>query len=200
MGITKYDHSLHARFNMTDDDECYYFIEATQGGFEASTSNSLLLNFKKDIKFKKTPAWQYRNNAIKQFALMISKHINNDRTDSITIIPEATSYPISDPSFNDRLVQTLIELKKLRQRINIELALEAKSYIGSSHLPGGTRNVPIIQNNLQWKGLKNSPSQTIILLDDVLTTGAHFRACKNIILANTPENTNIIGFFLALYN
>ncbi|EIX7253969.1 hypothetical protein MK585_001925, partial [Campylobacter coli] len=39
--------------------------------------------------------------------------------------------------------------------------------------------------------------KNIVLIDDVLTTGGHFKACKNILLEKLDPNINIVGLFLA---
>lgn len=45
----------------------------------------------------------------------------------------------------------------------------------------------------------NQTNPNIVLFDDVLTTGAHFRAYKDIILSHYPF-CNVIGIFLAKYD
>ena len=40
------------------------------------------------------------------------------------------------------------------------------------------------------------PKPTVLLFDDVLSAGCHFRAAKSAILARYPE-TEVVGFFLA---
>jgi predicted amidophosphoribosyltransferase len=44
--------------------------------------------------------------------------------------------------------------------------------------------------------LVTPPPQTILVIDDVLTTGCHFKAMKQVLLNRFP-NTAIIGMFIA---
>jgi hypothetical protein len=50
-------------------DECFFLREYTpRGGYQASESNQLVLNLKKDLKYRGTPAWKYKGLAIERCA------------------------------------------------------------------------------------------------------------------------------------
>jgi len=63
---------------------------------------------------------------------------------------------------------------------------------------GGSRKIEDIKSNTIWNGFINKPPSEVIIIDDVLTTGAHFRVCKDMINKYYP-NIKVIGIFLALY-
>ena len=67
----------------------------------------------------------------------------------------------------------------------------------SSH--GGSRNKEDIKNNTKWNGFSGNIVETVIIIDDVLTTGALFKAWKEIIQSNEPKVKRVIGFFWALH-
>jgi len=102
VSIIKYDHFLHSRSFLTFNDDCYYFIEATNGGFDKSDSNQLLHNYKKPISYiNNHNVWYHRNEAICKFVEYLSK-IDNFKYDKYTIIPAPTSKNSKSEEFNDK--------------------------------------------------------------------------------------------------
>ncbi len=196
MALTRYDHELHTRHNLTDEDECYYFIEATDGGYQESQSNNLLHNFKKPIDYKGQAPWTYRNRAVNNFASKLA-NITSLQQENLTVIPAPTSKKRDSELFNDRIDATVEKLKEHCPNLIVEYAFDAKDDVLESHR-GGSRNLDDIRDNIEWLGLNNDPSEIIIFIDDTLTTGAHFRVCKDMILEHYPE-ARVIGVFLALY-
>lgn len=197
MALTKYNHDLHNRKWLTGEDECYYFIEATNGSYEESESNQFLFNFKKPIERKDFSDWNFRNKAIRKFARLLSE-INGIKDITFTTIPAPTSKPRKSNLFNNRIDETIKLLKEYCPGLSIEYAFDAKKEVQASH-QGGSREPEDIRENIEWLGFKNTPSKTIIFIDDVLTTGAHFKVCKEMILKNEPNVETVMGFFLALY-
>lgn len=180
---------------LKDGDWCYYYGNYTPGGFSASEYNSMVQNFKKDISRKERDDWYYRNNAVDKFALMLHYALKDRQC---TIIPCATSKPRNSPNFNDRLDAVASKLGSLSLNYDIQFCLDTIEERTPSHT-GGTRNPAEIIKNTRWATPTKTPNHIIILIDDVLTTGAHFRAYKDIILKNLP-NSNVIGLFLARYD
>ncbi len=66
-----------------------------------------------------------------------------------------------------------------------------------AHL-GGSRKVEVIKNATVWNGINDLNGDTVILVDDVLTTGAHFKAWKGFIMEHDPRVKNVIGLFWTL--
>jgi orotate phosphoribosyltransferase len=60
---------------------------------------------------------------------------------------------------------------------------------------GGTRNPHIDKSTLEWVGFNNDQN-LIILIDDVITSGASFKACQQLIFENSPHTT-VVGVFWA---
>ncbi|WP_373072109.1 phosphoribosyltransferase [Sulfurimonas sp.] len=194
--LTKYDHKLHNRLNLLDSDECYYFFEATNEGYKGSKVNDLLFNFKKPIEKKGKAEWYYRDKAVDKFAKYLSK-IESFNNNVMVVIPAATSKNRSSELFNDRIDETVRKLKLKCPNVVIEIPFDTKIDVQESH-NGGTRKVEDIQNNTEWLGF-NTKAETVVIVDDVLTTGAHYRAWKDMILSKEPTVKRVIGLFLALY-
>jgi len=173
------------------DDVCYYARDyISRGSHKDSEANQLISNFKRHPRFRGQAPWRYKQRAIEQFAAELGDVIGKNR--SIAAIP-SSKLP-DHPEYDSRLLDTLGVLKRLRPDLVIETPLSMKASTKPSHL-GGSRSIDEISFNLEWSGLSGN-SQSLILIDDVLTTGAHFKACKQVIAANAPD-VCVIGIFWA---
>lgn len=173
------------------DDKCIYAREyKTQEGFKGSQTNNLIFNFKKSPKKKETPEWHHRTLAVKSFAKELSQLFKASTTASLTAVP--SSKPKTHPEYDNRFEDVFKELLKIHPALNIESPIEIKNIMQSSHL-GGSRNPQDIKKNYVWKGLKSS-CKKIGVLDDVLTTGAHFRTMSDFLKENGYEG-EIVGIF-----
>lgn len=197
MSVVKYDHSLHARRHLTNDDQCFYFIEVTNGGFRESDSNNLLFNYKRLITSSTNDkALYYRNKAIEEFVNYLST-IDEFSNDNLTVIPASTSKKRGSPSFNNRIDKTVELLKQKCPNIRIEYVFDAVEDVIPSH-HGGQRDIESVGANIEWKGFECEPSEKVFIIDDTLTTGSHFRSWKSIINTYYPD-IEVVGIFLALY-
>ena len=173
------------------DDKCAYAREyKTQKGFKASKTNSFIFNLKKSPKKKETLEWHHRILAVKTFAKELSQLFKPSTTATITAVP--SSKPKTHPEYDNRFEDVFTELLKVRPLLNIEWPIEIENTMQSSHL-GGSRNPQDIKKNYIWKGLKSS-TKKIGILDDVLTTGAHFRAMSDFLRENGYKG-EIVGIF-----
>jgi len=197
MGLAKYNHELHLRYHLDENDECFYFMEHQSGGYTASPSNNKISNFKKPISAKNTSQWRWKEKAISQFIDDL-KSIGLNPKDTVVIVPGATSKPRKSRDFDNRIDQVVEGFSEGNEMFRVEYLIEAKvTVVPSSH--GGSRDKEDIKSNTQWNGFKGKVPETIIIVDDVLTTGSHFKAWKEIVQENAPEVKRIIGFFWALH-
>lgn len=182
--------------NLKDDDLCYHFLYYTKEGYAYSEANSIVLNFKKPVIYKEQKHWDYKIKAIKYFANLINNAITIKQP--ITIIPCATSNPRKSENFDNRLDEVANELSKLNPSLyDAQFCLDT-IYPQKPVHSGGVRDAEVIKSVTTFIMPKTTPHNNIILIDDVFTTGAHFRAYKDIIQAKYP-NHQIIGVFLARY-
>jgi hypothetical protein len=173
-------------------DICYYAREyIAKGGFSASQTNQLINNFKKSVDRKGKPEWKYKTQAVRQFAEELSSALN----DGAIVAPVPSSKCKSDPQYDSRLVDCLRALVRQRPNITAVEALVGKTTLQAVHL-GGVRSPSIIYQNLDWAGGLPNGARHLILVDDVLTTGAHFKACQRLVLEKHPD-LKVIGAFWA---
>ena len=182
---------LYFHSYIKSDDKCVFAREyKSRAGFKASKTNQDIWNFKKSPLIKKTSEWKYRTKAIKTFAKEIVRLFKPISNATITAIP--SSKPKIHPEYDNRFEDLFKELLKTRPKLNIEWPVEIQDIMHSAH-HGGSRDPEDIKKIYIWKGFKNTPEK-IGIVDDVLTTGAHFRAMSDFLRENGYKG-QIVGIF-----
>jgi len=88
-------------------------------------------------------------------------------------------------------------LEVLRQRnptFVVETPFSSRLTLQASHM-GGTRRPEQIFDNVVWDGVSR-PTRSIVLVDDVITSGAHFKACQRM-LQMELRGIAVVGVFWA---
>ena len=185
---------LHCHRHINNDDICIYSREYISEGYTASQTNSLILNFKKSPSKKANRSeWTYRQQAIEQFKNEIETLFKQDLSITITALP--SSKHKTDSEYDKRFEDLFKELLKSRPLLKVEWPVEIKETSQASHL-GGERNPADIKKNYIWKKFEDSRIKRLCVFDDVLTTGAHFRAISDFLRENGYTG-KIIGIFWA---
>lgn len=167
-------------------DECWYLFNYTANeGFAYSDTNSLILNLKKTVDQKLKPHYIHKLNAIKKVAGYFS---NLTFDPNITIVPIPPSKAKGDPLYDDRMLQILQETFKNNANVDIRELIVQISSKQASHLSATRPTIQDLEKNYQLDpaacvNLKG----TVLLVDDVLTSGAHFKAIKNVINKQYPK-------------
>ena len=182
---------LHSHFHIKTTDKCVYAREyKARQGYKGGWTNQLILNFKKPPLTKETPEWKYRAEAVRIFAREIEKLFKPDSTATITAIP--SSKLKTHLEYDNRFEDMFKELLKTRPHLNIECPVEIQNTMPPSH-HGGSRSPEDMKKNYKWKGFKTTPEK-IGIVDDVLTTGGHFRAMSDF-LKEKEYKGQIVGIF-----
>jgi hypothetical protein len=185
---------------LTSEDHCYFFGDYLgRQGFKVSDMNDLMQNFKKPIDRKTRPEeWKWKTRAIQVFADMILTTSIWEKAKNCTWVPMPSSKLKSDPLYDDRLMQVLQRLKEKKPSLDVRELLSIKAGREQAHSPGGARpTVDEHLTNLTFDGKQKAPAaKTIIIFDDVITTGASFKSAKTILQAEYPD-ASIVGIFIA---
>jgi hypothetical protein len=177
---------------LDDTDICYYAREYhSGGGYAASEANNLITNYKKPVDRRGRAEWRYKEDAIRQFARELA--IIDFSGLVVTCIP--SSKCSTDPMFDDRMEQTLLNLQAVKPGAIIEYPFRLQTTIPAAHL-GGPRDIDSFYRHLAWNGFTTNPVNNVLLVDDVITTGGKFKACKRLILEHHPGAT-VYGIFWA---
>ncbi len=188
------------------DDDCYFILDYTpRGGYPASDDNQLVFDLKADPK---AVAGQRRRHhirlSVKNFAEALMKPITYYRQffRHISLIPIPNSKSKDDPKYHNNLevVGQMLE-SKFDQQVKLETPIVNKAARRKACQTGRRRDRQYINQlkaNFRWLGLNNHP-ELIIIYDDVITSGAQFKAVKEFILSNLKNQPRprIVGLFWA---
>jgi hypothetical protein len=179
-------------FNLDDTDICYYAREYIPGaGYAASEANDLVQNLKKPMDRVDKPEWRHKDNAIRRFAADLSKL---DFTGTIlTFVPSSKCK--TDPMYDNRMEKAFGYLRQHQHGIVTEQPFELQTTVTAAHL-GGSRDMDSFYGHLNWIGFQSNPVDKVVLVDDVVTTGSKFKACKRMILEHHP-GIAVYGVFWA---
>lgn len=190
--LTRPDHSY-----LTEQDRCYFLGEYTaRKGFAYSDTNSLILNLKKPMDRQGRPEWVHKGRAILRAAKALRNAINNDWLESATFVPIPPSKAKGDPMHDDRMtkiIERIITSDPVDCREVIVQAESTDAAHESDHRPGPAEIAALYSID---EDLAEPPPAKIVILDDVLTTGSHFKAAQSVLAARFPE-IPIVGCFVA---
>lgn len=183
-------------------DLCYYYLLRDSGGYGASNANNRIDNFKKSVaRYGDNSAIMgYKDREIENFSddlyfgllhYLEPRLATNGR---IALVPMPTSIPKSHEHFDNRL-ERLCQLSAEKSRFCDYVEVFDAVQVARPVHAGGNRSMAAISVNIK---LLPFPAgyNTYILIDDVITTGMHFKACKEKLLQACP-NATILGAFLA---
>lgn len=183
--------------HLSSEDECYFLGEYTaRRGYAYSSTNNLISNFKKSMDRLGLPEWPYKRIAIKKAAKALAEAIGEDELGGVTLVPIPPSKAKGDPLYDDRLVQMLkaipasgkLDIREIVvQKMSTDLVHQSESRLTPEQLEA------IYEVD---RRLLTPDPPLIAIVDDLLTTGAHFRASKSMLSSCFPA-TKIIGLFVA---
>ncbi|MCA8165188.1 hypothetical protein [Burkholderia cepacia] len=185
------------------EDLCWYCGDYTaRGGFACSPINDLVSNFKKPVSRRGRAEYRYKERAIERVGRDFRNAFVPDAFQQGTFVPVPPSKAKTDPEYDDRMVLALAQMAAhVQADLNIradvrELVLQRESYV-ASHLNPDHRMraedlIPLYEIN---EAIAMPDPTSIIVVDDVLTTGSHFVAMKTVLRVRYP-NAWIGGLFI----
>lgn len=198
--LTKIDElTLGDHYFLEPGDECYFLGEYTANKNHAySTTNQLIHNLKKSVGKKGKPEYFYKTKAIQDIARILHRIIPDNACSNCTFVPIPPSKIETDPFYDDRLMEILgllnghkkgqLDFRKLiKQSISVQASHQSQRRMKPDEL---YRIYSIDQ------ALTNNLKDNIIIFDDVITAGCHFKAIKRILQEAFPGK-KILGIFIA---
>jgi predicted amidophosphoribosyltransferase len=182
---------------------CLFLGEYTaRKGFAHSATNNLIINFKKPLDRKGKPEWPHKARNIRKAANALYKAFGNADLRSYTFVPVPPSKARTDPLYDDRMMVMLGIVSELFYQnrgyhLDIRELVEQTQSTAAAH-DADVRPEPSDLTALYeiQQGMVPDAQDRIVICDDVLTTGCHFRAMEMVILEVIP-NATIRGMFLA---
>lgn len=159
--------------------------------------NQLIFNLKKEMDRKGKSEWSYKEEAIKTVANLFVENPNWNNMKQYTWIPFPPSKIKSDPKYDDRLLRVLESMQKKVKDLDIKEMLISRKNREAAHLAGPRSTIEDHLRNLDVRQeFKSFSAKSLIIFDDVITTGASFKAAQKILSQYFPT-TPIIGIFIA---
>lgn len=182
---------------LTADDHCFFVREYLAGvGYQGGATNSLISNLKKSLDRRGKPGWHYKGLAIRQAAAELREALASSDVSEMTMVPMPPSKARTDPLYDDRMTQVARLICKETGIEMRELLLQTNSR-QSFHQSDLKRDVAgLIQHFTIDDAVATPPPKYIFVLDDLLTTGAHFRAAKAV-LQRRFGPVLVVGLFVA---
>ncbi len=197
--LTRPQHSF-----LTPDDDCLFLREYTAGaGYEHGETNNLISNLKKKVDRRGRPEWVHKERAIQragQELRQVLDQVLRNNLDGLTIVPMPPSCIKTNPMYDDR-TRRIVDVMTQGLGSDVrELVLQAWD-MPAAHEASGTRRR---SRPDEWyavyhvdESVAAPPPQNILVVDDVLTAGAHFVAIKRRLRERFPSVGRLIGCFYA---
>lgn len=199
--LSRIDALLLPDYSYLDSSDEYYFLrEFTRGvGWKGGETNNLIDNLKKDLKYRNSPSvWNYKITAIEQVAKEFSLALNKAWLTRATLVPIPPSKIKTNAAYDDRMTRVL---RLIGQYLGTNCDVRELVYqtidMDPAHRSTVRPRPEDYEAVYQIDEALIDPLPSIIgVFDDMLTTGAHFRAMKTVLSARLPTTT-IIGFSVA---
>jgi len=190
--LTRPDHSW-----LGPADHCLFLGEYTaRKGHTFSATNRVVLNFKKSVERRGRPEWRWKEKTIVDVAQAFGAAIDAAWLATATLVPIPPSKAKTDPLYDDRMVRMLRAIPAARPLDIRELIVQPKSTTAAHETAERPTPGDIAARYCIDDDLVSRAPQTIAVFDDMLTTGAHFVAVRNVLVSRFPQ-ASIIGFFIA---
>ncbi|WP_159990827.1 hypothetical protein [Pelistega ratti] len=182
---------------LEEDDECFFLGEySPYKGWRHSRTNSIVYNLKKKPG---NNGYEYKIKDIKYVASLYHSGFKIDTLKEFTLVPIPPSSAKDSPEYDSRMLDILEHLNRLSgdvldiRELVIQTTSMTPSHLSSHRATvGELKKQYIIDNDL----LLSKPVKNIIVFDDVLTTGTHFKAIQAVLQKRLPTVT-ILGVFFA---
>lgn len=182
-------------------DHCHCLADYLPGrGYRANEVNQLIVNLKcpPSIASIDPRRRHYKRVAIGQIARALRAALSRSAVECATWIPIPTSRPLRDPDYDDRLQRILLAAFG-HYALDLRTLLYQSTATASDHASARRISAEALYRvlGLDRALLARAPlRERIVLFDDVLTTGKHYKCCERRlreVLADIP----ISGLFVA---
>ena len=180
-------------YYIAPDDECYFCWEyVVKGGYVQYDVNDFIHNL--EIPSDWPDPWRlvHKTKAIAFAAKALQSLIPADLKQASTFVPVPPSKIKGDPAHDDRLTRTLRSIVSPLRDVR-ELVLQNENTVSKG------KQIPPSERAANYRINEEcaSPDPThIVLVDDVLTTGSHFKGAMMVLQQRYP-GVPIVGLFLA---
>ena len=204
---------IKKRFRLIDDsnigdhphlekgDQCFFLHEYTSGQkYSYSSTNSLISNLKKPLGGKNINpnALRYKERAIQECSEKIAQDLDPALLIKTTLVPVPPSKAKDHPGYDDRMLRICKGISVPFPTNVRELVFQSQTIPAAHQSDEGKRPlVSLITSNYRIDESITAPEPSSIgIVDDVLTTGGHFKAMQQV-LQNRFPGCHLFGIFIA---
>lgn len=185
---------------LIDGDECYHIGEyQARGGYQAGETNQLIANLKIPVPVPQNRQ-RYKNGAIITCGDMLARALNHDfLRRNVTLVPVPGSKPIGHREYDDRLVRVCQQLSaRVEGGVEVRSAVTTTTPRQAQHLSDARPTVEELLATMQLDPSVGSSrlKSTVLVVDDVFTTGTTFRAMRTL-LGQAPGVERVVGVSIA---
>ena len=190
--LTRRDH-----WYLREGDVCHFIGEYTaRKGSAYSATNTLILDFKMSVLNNGLPVWRHKEAAIATAAAVLRQSMHPSVLDQVVFVPMPPSKAKGDAGYDDRLVRMLQMVRPGQPLDARELLVQTRS-VEPSHQRSTRPQASDIARRYRIDETLAVPEPGVVaVVDDLLTSGAHFRAAKRV-LTRRFADVEVVGLFLA---
>ena len=178
-------------------DVCHFFGEYRAGkGHAWNAVNGLILDLKMSVLNAGLPVWREKEAAIATAAAALRQAMHPSVLDQVVFVPMPPSRAKGDARYDDRLVRILRAVRPGRPLDVRELLVQTGSMEPSHQRPARLRVREIEAMYRIDEALEAPGGDVVAVVDDLVTSGAHFRAAKGVLMRRFPD-IEVVGVFLA---
>ena len=178
-------------------DVCRYLGEYTAGkGLAYSATNTLILDLKLPVSHARRWEQPQKEKAIACAAAALRQALKASVLDRAVFVPVPPSKAKDDDGHDDRLVRMLRAVRPERPLDVRELIVQTSS-VEPTHRRSRRLRASDIEEMYRIDETQEAPAAgLVVVVDDLLTSGAHFRAAQRLLSRHFPD-TDVAGLFLA---
>jgi hypothetical protein len=177
-------------------DVCFYHGEYLAGAGIKTPTNDLILDLKKDPARHGKIDWRYKLWAIEDCARVLRLGLDLSRLEGVTLVPVPPSKRSDHPAYDDRMVQ-VVKALCAGTRLDCREILVTTRNRAAGHGANGRSRIETLRASMTIDAARAVPApECVILFDDVLTSGATFKACQAVLWAAFPS-VEVAGCFVA---
>ena len=178
-------------------DVCLYIGEYRAGkGLDYSATNRLILDFKMPVSRAGRHHLSLKEETIASMAAALRRAVPATGLERWVFVPVPPSRAKDDDGYDDRLVRMLRAVRPQRPLDVRELILQTRS-VEPTHLRAARPRAWEIEEMYRIDEALEGPSAGVVaVVDDLLTSGAHFRAAQRVLSRRFPD-IDVVGLFLA---
>jgi predicted amidophosphoribosyltransferase len=181
-------------------DTCWVLADYRAGTYRCCYLNQLIANFKcrPSTAVAHAARMHYKQQAIGVIAAALRRRLDRRSVEAATWVPIPPSRIVGSPDYDDRLVRTL-RIAFRDYDLDLRQLLRQTDSTPSDHERARRLSPASLLALLQVDTglLRSAPlRERLILFDDLLTTGKHYKCCQ-LLLRDAVPQIPICGWFVA---